>query len=164
MAVFVEFRGRTVERQSNVFTQLVTSGFSSQLDHCQGFSIRGQIGCKTTLIPHCRAQTLAAEDFFQLMKDLSTHLQGFREAFSPNWLHHKFLYINIVIRVLTTVNNIHHRHRHAVLTWGAVNVGYMGIQRNTLINGGGLSGGQRNGENRIGAQCGFVLGAIGIDH
>src|SRR5690606_20473650 len=72
--------------------------------------------------------------------------------------------VDVVVVVLATVDDVHHRHRHAVLAGGAVQVGNVRVQRHALGLGGGLGGSQGHGEDGVGAQLGLVLGTVQFDH
>ena len=66
--------------------------------------------------------------------------------------------------MLTAIENVHHRHRHAVLTRLAIELGNMGIERHALGIGCRLGCRQRNSQNGVGAQLGLVVGAIEFEH
>ncbi|MNF89651.1 hypothetical protein D3C84_721840 [compost metagenome] len=98
------------------------------------------------------------------MENLGAHAQTFRESLGANWLHHEFLDVDVVIGVLATVDDVHHRNRHRVDTRGAVQVGDVSVQRQVLVVSGSLGGGQGHGEDGVGAQAAFVLGTVQLDH
>src|SRR5690606_16527558 len=79
-------------------------------------------------------------------------------------LDHEFLDVDVVVGVLAAVDDVHHRHRHAVLTGGAVQVGDVRVQRHTLGLGSGLGGSQGDSQDGVGAQLGLVVGTVQLDH
>jgi len=50
------------------------------------------------------------------MKDFRTTTQRLSKGFCAHWLNHEFLDINVVIRVLTTIDDVHHGHGHDPLS------------------------------------------------
>ena len=49
------------------------------------------------------------------MENLGSDSQRFGKRFRTNGLDHKLLNIDVIVRVLTTIEDIHHRHRHGEL-------------------------------------------------
>ena len=134
------------------------------MNHCQCGFVGGQVGSKTALVTHRRVQALGLQHFLQAVKNLRANTKGFREALGGNRLNHELLDINVVIRVLATVQDVHHRHRHGKLAGGTVDVCNVRIQR--LAQGDSCSLGRRQGnrQNCVGAQVGLVLGTVEVQH
>ena len=60
--------------------------------------------------------------------------------------------------MLAAIEHVHHRHRHHA--GGGVEVA---IERHAGRRGGGVRGGERHAEHRVGAERGFVLGPVERD-
>ncbi len=98
------------------------------------------------------------------MEDLGAHAQRIGEGLRAHRLHHEFLDIDVVVGVFATVDDVHHRHGHAVLAGSAVQIGDMSVERHALRLGSSFCRGQRYSQNGVRAQAGLVLGAIELDH
>src|SRR5690606_39473237 len=74
---------------------------------------------------------------------------------------HELLEVDVVVGVRNAVDDVHHRHRqrHVRLVDG----GDVLTQRLLLRGGHGVGGGQRNAQQRVGAQAALVLGAVQVD-
>ena len=97
------------------------------------------------------------------MKDLRAGAKSLGKAGCRHGLHHKFLYIDIVVCVLATIENVHHRHGHSKRR-GTIDVGDVLIQRNPSRACSSLRRSQRNRKNRISAKRGLVIGAVSLNH
>src|SRR5690554_290167 len=98
------------------------------------------------------------------MKNLGADTQGFGEVGCADGLNHELLDVDVVVGMLTAIENVHHRHRHAVLTRLAIELGDMGIERHALGIGCRLGCRQRNSQNGVGTQLGLVVGTIEFEH
>ena len=83
-----------------------------------------------------------------------------REALCLYRHDHKLLKINLVIRVRTTVQNVHHWNRQNI----CIHTTDIFIQWHSQLIGRSSCTGQRHCQNRIGTQPGFIRCAIQIDH
>ena len=104
------------------------------------------------------------DDSLEVMEYIGTHAQRIGKGLGANRLDHELLDIHIVVGMLATVDDIHHRYRHRIFTRGAIQVGNMRVQRHTLGMGRGLGCSQGDRENRVGAQGRLVLGTVQLDH
>ena len=71
------------------------------------------------------------------MKYLSTPAQRLGEALGACGLYHELLYVDVIVGVLTPVDDIHHRHRQRILPLGAIKSGDVRVKRQ--LYGGGRS-------------------------
>ncbi|CQR22862.1 Uncharacterised protein [Yersinia enterocolitica] len=111
-AIFIEFRCSTVHRQSHVFAQLVTSLFYRFSDNSQCFGVRTQVWRVATFVAYRSAHTFSFQNLSQSMEHFRTDTNGFFQSFSPDWLNHKLLNINVVISMFAAIDDIHHRQWH----------------------------------------------------
>ena len=98
------------------------------------------------------------------MKNLHAPTQTFVKARRADGHDHEFLRVDRIVRVRAAVEDVHHRH-------GQNRGGFFrGIFRNVLVErlaggaGRGARGSHGDGENRVGAELGFVRRAVGFDH
>src|SRR5690606_5302416 len=162
--ILVELAGSAIQGQGYVFTQLVTGIGNRFGNGTQSIFVGGQVRCETALVTYRGAQTARLQYRLEMMEDLGAHAQRISECLGAYRLDHELLDIDVIVGVLTTVDDIHHRHRHAVLAGCAVQIGNVCIQRHALGLGSGLGSGQGDRENGVGAQLGFVLGTIQLNH
>src|SRR5690606_6243058 len=164
VAVLVELAGGAVQGQGHVLAQLVAgvgNGFGAG---SQGVFVGRQVRREATFVTHGGAPATALEYGLGVMEDFGTHAQGIAAGHGAHRLGHALLDVDVVVGVLATVDDVHHRHRHAVLAGGAVQVGNVRVQRHALGLGSGLGGSQGYGEDGVGAQIGLVLGTVQFDH
>ena len=142
LAVFVEFRRRTVESQCDVLVQLVASVRHSFFDRCQCIGVRRQVWCETTFVANGSVQALRRQYFLQSVEDFCATTQSFSEGRRANWLYHEFLNINVVVCVLTTIDDVHHGYWHRVNARGAVDVCDVFVQLNAFCSRSGFGSSQ----------------------
>ena len=94
------------------------------------------------------------------MIHLSALLQGFGKTGGRQWCDHKFLHVDTGIRVRATVEDIHHRYRQNV----GIRAADIAIERQRCRISGSLGHCHGYAQDRIGAQLGFVLGTIQLQH
>ena len=164
LTVLEELAGSAVQGQGHVFTQLVTSVGDGFGNSSQSIFVGGQVRRETTFVTHGGIQATGFEHGFQVMEDFGTHTQGVGKVLGTDRLHHELLDIDVVVRVFTAVDDVHHRHRHRVDARSTVKVGDVCVQRHALGLGSGFGGGQGYGENGVSAKRGLVLGAVEFDH
>ncbi len=139
LALFLGFvielgRGR-IECDGHFFTQFITCFFDGRGHHFQGFVATFQVRGEATFVPHGGIQAFVVKDFLETVKDLGPHAQGFPKSGRAHWHDHEFLKIDVVIRMLAAVQNIHHRQGQ-VLGVGASQVT---IERESEVVGGRMS-------------------------
>ena len=84
---------------------------------------------------------------------------GFAKARRPHRDDHELLDVEVVVRVGTAVDHVHHRHRHRHRGRAAE----VAVERQARLFGRGLRDRHRDGEHRVRAQARLVLGAVEID-
>ena len=160
----VELGSSAVHGQGDVGAQLVTGSGNGFGDHFQRFGVGLQVRCETAFVAHCSGVALGLQYLGQVVEDLGTHADGFFQGLGANRLDHELLDVDVVVGVLTTVDDVHHGQRHGVDTRGAVQLGDVGVQRQALGSSSGFGVSQGNGQDGVGAELGFVLGTVEVDH
>ena len=161
--ILVELGGGAVQGQGDIRAQLVASFVHRFGNGFQGRFIRGQVRREPALITHRRIQAAGRQHFFQVVENFRPGAQALRKTGRGHRLHHEFLNIHIVIRVLAAIEDIHHRHRHTEFG-AAIDVGDVLVQGNPARAGSRLGRRQGHGQNSIGAKFCLVIGAVGLDH
>ena len=110
----VESTGCGINGDKDLFTWLVTGLFYSHHQQLKGLIVGLQIRAVASLVPHRSMVTFRVEDTTQRVKCLHSHLQSAGERIRTTRHDHEFLNIDIVVRMLTTVEHIHHRYRQYV--------------------------------------------------
>ena len=87
------------------------------------------------------------------MKYLDAHAQRFREFGGAVGDNHEFLHVDGVVGMGPAVDDIHHGDGQRA----GVDAAQVAVERGSLRIGCSAGGGHRNGENRVGAEFGFVV-------
>mmetsp|Transcript_61554 Transcript_61554/g.133225 ORF Transcript_61554/g.133225 Transcript_61554/m.133225 type:complete len:268 (-) Transcript_61554:589-1392(-) len=98
----------------------VTSLLDGLHEALQPFIVILNVGCKATFVAN-RSCILAVPRFHYVLQhvvDLCAKLQGLLEGLRAQGRNHEFLHRQLVARVLTPVDHIHHRNGHLVLPGG----------------------------------------------
>src|SRR5690606_33349896 len=99
----IEFRRSGIHSDKHVFTWSKTCLFNGLKYHFNRFYIRAEIRRKSTLIAHVSRQAFALQYGFQMVENLCPHSQRLRESRSSHRHYHKFLEIDGVVRMRTTI-------------------------------------------------------------
>ena len=162
--VFVEFRCCTVHRQGDVFAQLVACCFNRFSDNSQRFCVRTQVWRVATFVTNSSVHTFSFQNFSQVVEHFRTHTHRFFQGFRANRLNHEFLNINVVVCVLTTVDDVHHWYRHGVFAWGAVQFSDVLEQWHTFSSSCCFGVRQGNCQDCVRTEVRFVFSTVQIDH
>mmetsp|Transcript_59688 Transcript_59688/g.140563 ORF Transcript_59688/g.140563 Transcript_59688/m.140563 type:complete len:374 (-) Transcript_59688:7-1128(-) len=163
LLVLAELRG------CNVHADLDLAGEASHLDGLDqelealvvGLDVRGE----AALVTHV-ARVLAVlllDDLLEGVVHLAAHLHGLLEGLGADRADHELLHGKAVAGVGAAVDDVHPGHRKADLL-GAGEVGDVLVEGHTLLGSAGLAARERDREDRVGAELGFVGGAVELDH
>ena len=94
------------------------------------------------------------------MVDLGAHAQRLGERRRTDRRDHELLDVDVAVGVRATVDDVEHRDRQHV----GVGSADVAEQRQPGGVGGGLGRGERDTEDRVGAELGLVVGAVQLDH
>lgn len=100
--------------RGDVFPEHIARRIDGFGDYRECFRVRLEIRCKTALITHPGRESARVQDLTQRVEDLHTATQRLVELIGTDRLDHELLNIDVVIGVLAAVQDVHHRHRHAV--------------------------------------------------
>ena len=92
-----------------------------------------------------------------------TDAHRFFQGFRANRLNHEFLNVDVVVSVLAAVDDVHHRQWHgefAGVPFSSAMCSYSGMP----LEAAAAFAAAGNRQNGVGAEVGFVLGAVQIDH
>ena len=98
------------------------------------------------------------------MEHFRTHTNGFFQSLSANRLNHEFLDVDVVVSVLTAVDDVHHRNRHGVFARSAVQFSDVRVQRQAFGRSSCFGVRQRNGQDSVRTEVRFVFSTVQVDH
>ena len=163
LAVLAELGG------GHVHADLDLAGVAGLLDRLdeelEALVIGLDVGCEAALVTDV-ARVLAVlllDDRLEVVVNLAAHLHRLLEGGGAGRADHELLHGESVAGVGAAVDHVHPRDRHHELA-GASKVGDVAVEGHALLRGAGLAHGERNREDRVGAELGLVRGAVEVDH
>lgn len=156
----IEFRRCGVEGDADIVVRFIASVFHSLKDHFNSFFIRFQIRSETAFVANISRIASTFENLLKVMEHLSAHAESFAESRSTHWHNHKFLEIDAVISMRTTIEDIHHRNREN----SAVATAYIAIEILTGFLSGSLSSSEGDTEDGICAHITFIFSTVDFNH
>ena len=162
--VFVEFRCCAVHRQGDVFAQLVACSFNRFSDNSQCFGVRTQVRRVAAFVTNGSVHAFGLQHFRQVMEHFRTHAYCFFQGRRANRLNHEFLDVDVVVSVLTAVDDVHHRNRHGVFARSAVQFSDVRVQRQAFGRSSCFGVRQRNGQDSVRTEVRFVFSTVQVDH
>ena len=137
------------------------AAFHGKRQETKGFLFTGQLGAKTTLIPHKSALVpTLVQNSAQGVVNRNNLLQCLRVTGGLRWLEEKILEVEILSRMQTTTDHVDHGHGKA----GDFVLIQMLPKGNPNDFGRRPRTSHRYREDRIRPQLGFVFRTIHIDH
>src|SRR5216683_4588483 len=94
------------------------------------------------------------------MEDLGAPAEGVGEGFGADGHDHELLEVDVGVGVGAAVEDVHHGRGEQA----GVNAAEVAVERELQGFGGGAGDGHGDGENGVGAELGFVFGAVDGDH
>ena len=119
----------------------------------------GHIGGKAAFVADCGADALVVQDFFERVEDFCAIAQGFAKARSTHGDDHQLLQVEVVVGVLAAVDDVHHGHGQLHCSHAAK----VAVQRQAGLFCSGAGHGHGDSQHGVGAQAGFVFGAVQVD-
>ena len=154
------FAGCRIDCQNEVRTRHVTAFLNRLQDVIQSLLVAGQVRCITAFIAHAGGKTVCLQELCQLVIYFRAPAQSFAKTWGTGRHNHKFLCINGIGCVRTTVQNIHHRNRQGV----SANTAQIAVQRGVQCLCRCFCRRQGYGQNRIGTELRLVFRAVRFDH
>lgn len=164
-AVAVEFAGGWVGEEDDIAAGFVAGAFDCFHDECEW--------CAVTAL--CEAWAVAAfvadsggvaaffEDFAESVEDFGANADSVLEGFGADWHEHVFLDLSAPVGVGAAVHDVYHGAREGeVGVFGEV--GEVTEERDGFLVGGGFGVCERNSEDGVCAEGGFVLSGVEVDH
>ena len=119
-----------------------------------------QVGREPALVPQPGGQALLLQHRLERVVDPGALLHGVAEGRRPDRGDHELLDVDVGVRVRTAVDDVHHRHRQQV----GVRPADVAVERQVGGVGGRVGHGQRDAEDRVGADLALVVGAVEVEH
>ena len=108
------FAGGCVHSNHKILAWFITCIFNSFQNVLNSFFIACKVRSETAFIANRCCKTLRLEKCCECVKNFCTPTECFFKAWSTNRHNHKFLNINCVSCMSTTIENVHHRNRKTV--------------------------------------------------
>ena len=159
VAVAVELRGGAVERQADLAAGLVAGLLDRLEDQLERLAGAGRLGRSRprrrprSAGPACRAARAAHGRSRPGAQRLAKALEAARHD-------HAFLDVEAVVGVRAAVDDVHQRGRQDQAARAGRQVA---VQRQAGRARAGVGGGERDREQRVGAERGFVVAAVELD-
>ncbi len=161
LALFaLPFGGGGVHRQDEVFARLVTGIFDGLQDVLDGIFIGLEVRCETAFVADGGGVAFRLQELLEGVEDFGAPAETFLEGGSADGHDHEFLGVDGVRGMGAAVQDVHHRDRETV----AVLAAEVTVQRDAKGRGSGFGGGDGDREDAVGAEVGFIFGAVGLQH
>ena len=127
-------------------------------------ALDSRLGAKPPSSPTAVDELRVVQHLLQRVEDLRAAAQRLAKAGRADRQDHELLDVEAVVRMRAAVDDVHHRHRHDRLAAFAELRAEVPVQALLRIARGRLRGGQRDGQQRIGAEPALGVGAVELDH
>ena len=155
-AVTEQLGSGRIECDRNFFAGFVAGYLDTGAEQLERFSVRAEVGSEAALVAHRGGEAVLAQRALQGVEHLHPHPQRLGEALRSHGHDHELLEVQPVVGVGASIEDVHHRHRQHVRFLAAE----VAVERNALLGCGGLGGGERHSEDRVGAQALLVRGPV----
>ena len=139
---------------------LKPAAFDGLGDQVERGAVALQVGGEAALVAETGGQALLLQHRLEGVVDLGALLQRLAEGRGADRGDHELLDVDVGVGVRAAVDDVHHRHRQQV----GVGAADVAEQRQAGRLGGGLGGGERDAEDRVGAELGLVGRAVEVEH
>ncbi|EAP76479.1 probable phosphopyruvate hydratase [Roseovarius nubinhibens ISM] len=139
----------------------LVAGFLDGFQHeIKRFAGRGDVRGKAAFVADAGGEAGGGELFLERVEDLGAHADRVADVLRRGRHDHEFLDVDRVVGMFAAVDDVHHRHRQDAGR-GAADIAE---ERLGAEIRGGLGGGERDTEDGVGTEAGFVVGAVELDH
>ena len=152
----VEFRGGDIEGDEDFLAELVAGFLHRRGDGLERIVGALEVRREAAFVADRGREAAAFEHALERVENLAAGAERFgkgRHAFRHD---HELLEIDRRIGVRAAVDDVHHRHREHL----GVRSAEIFEERNAELRGGRLRVGERDGEDGVGAELGFVRRAV----
>ena len=129
-------------------------------DQVEGGPVGGEVGGEAALVAQPGGQALLLQHRLQRVVDLRALAQRLGEGRRADRGDHELLDVDVGVGVRAAVEDVHHRHRQQVRV-GAADVP---VERQVRAVRGRPGHGERDAEDRVGAELGLVGRAVELEH
>ena len=158
-AVAEELARRRVEREGDVESRRVAGRLAGARDEGECRVGRGEVGGESALVADIGVVTLGGERLLERHEYLRAHPHRLGDGAGADRLDHELLEVDRVVGVPPAVDDVHHRHGQGARS-GAADIAE---ERQAEIGSRRLGECERDAEDRIRAEAGFVRRAVEID-
>ena len=156
----VELAGGGVEGDGDVFAWGVAGEMDGLEDEFESFIVGLEAGGEAAFVAYGGAVALFLEDAFEGVEGFGAPAEGVGEGFGAYGHDHELLEVDVGVGVGATVEDVHHGRGQEA----GVDAAEVAIERELEGFGGGAGAGHGDGEDGVGAEFGFVLGAVDGNH
>ena len=159
-AVVAELAGGDVERERDLGAGLVAGLLDRGDDQVERLAVALEVGREATLVTEAGRQALVLEHGLERVVDLGAPAQRLAEGGRADRGDHEFLDVDVGVRVGAAVEDVHHRHGQHV----GVGAADVAEERQAGGLGSGLGHGERDAEDRVGADGALVVRPVDGEH
>ena len=156
----VELTRGAIKSDEDFFAEFVTSGFDGFGDGFQGVLGGGKSRGKSTFVTDGGGKSAFFEFRLEGVENLGSGAKGFGEGREFFRNDHEFLEVNRGVAMRAAVEDIHHRHWENLGVWSTE----VFVKWLADLSCSGFGAGERNGQDRVGADFFLRRGAIHSDH
>ena len=160
MPLIEELARGDVHRQGDVGAERQPGGRDRLGDQVERGAVAVEIGREAALVAEPGGQPLGLQHRLQRVVDLGALLERLAERGRPDRRDHELLDVDVGVGVRAAVEDVHHRDRQQV----GVGAADVTVERQAGRVGRGAGDGQRDAEDRVGAEVRLVGRAVEVDH
>ena len=135
-------------------------GADGLADQVERGPVAVEAGREAALVAEAGREALLLQHRLERVVDLGAGAQRLGEGRRADRRDHELLDVDVGVGVRAAVEDVHHRHRQQV----GVGPADVAVERQPGRLGRGLGHGERDAEDRVGAEVGLVGGAVELDH
>jgi hypothetical protein len=154
-----ELARRGVEREQDVFAGPVASALERLHEEIERGGVVGQVRREAALVAHARRESFLLEQIFERVEDLGGDAERPREGLGAGGDQHELLEVEPVVSVGAAVQDVDHRHRHEP----PADPAEIGVEREPRVVRRGPRDGERDAEDRVGAERRLVRRAVELE-
>ena len=134
----VKLSGCYVQGNLNLLARLVTRLLDRGHDQVKCFDVATEVWSEATFVTHGGVKAFALQHLFQVVENFAAAAKCIAKTLKAQRHDHKFLYIDAIVSVFASVDDVHHR------CWQQRRAGSaeVTVERLVGIHGGGFGGRQ----------------------